>query len=131
MFSSPSSKVIKTVGRKTFFAWDEDTVTSILHAQEIDRDDGEDMRVWSRFFAPSFTLQNVRQLESLEVERVEIPSDAVYCEWERTKDLVAASEQSRSGDGIASAGATSGESIKRKNGEISDSEMLHLFPNRN
>ena len=35
------------------------------------------------------------------------------------------------GDGIASAGATSGESIKRKNGEISDSEMLHLFPNRN
>ena len=86
MFSSPSSKVIKTVGRKTFFAWDEDTVTSILHAQEIDRDDGEDMRVWSRFFAPSFTLQNVRQLESLEVERVEIPSDAVYYEWERTKD---------------------------------------------
>ena len=50
------------------------------------------------------------------MERVEIPSDAVYCEWERTKDLVAASEQSRSGDGIASAGATSGESIKRKNG---------------
>jgi hypothetical protein len=47
------------------------------------------------------------------------------------KTLVAASEQSRSGDGIASAGATSGESIKRKNGEISDSEMLHLFPNRN
>ena len=46
------------------------------------------------------------------------------------KRLVAASEQSRSGDGIASAGATSGESIKRKNGEISDSEMLHLFPNR-
>lgn len=44
------------------------------------------MRVWSRFFAPSFTLQNVRQLESLEVERVEIPSDAVYYEWERTKD---------------------------------------------
>jgi hypothetical protein len=33
------------------------------------------------------------------------------------KTLVAASEQSRSGDGIASAGATSGESIKRKNGE--------------
>ena len=30
------------------------------------------------------------------------------------KTLVAASEQSRSGDGIASAGATSGESIKRK-----------------
>ena len=42
------------------------------------------------------------------------------------KTLVAASEQSRSGDGIASAGATSGESIKRKNGEISDSEMLHF-----
>ena len=32
------------------------------------------------------------------------------------KTFVAASEQSRSGDGIASAGATSGESIKRKNG---------------
>ena len=32
------------------------------------------------------------------------------------------------GDGIASAGVTSGESIKRKNGESSDSEMLHLFP---
>lgn len=48
------------------------------------------------------------------------------------KTLVAASEQSRSGDGIASAGATSGESIKRKNGEIPASEMLHyLFPNRN
>jgi hypothetical protein len=46
------------------------------------------------------------------------------------KTLVAASEQSRSGDGIASAGATPGESIKRKNGEISASEMLHLFPNR-
>ena len=44
------------------------------------------MRVWSRFFAPSLPLQNVRQLESLEVERVEIPSDAVYYEWERTKD---------------------------------------------
>ena len=32
------------------------------------------------------------------------------------------------GDGIASAGVTSGESIKRKNGGISDSEMLYLFP---
>ena len=35
------------------------------------------------------------------------------------------------GDGIAKTGVTSGESIKRKNGEISDSEMLHIFPNRN
>ena len=35
------------------------------------------------------------------------------------------------GDGIASAGATSGESIKRKIGEISDSEECFIFPNRN
>ena len=87
MFSSPS-KVIKTVGRKTFFAWDEDTVTSILHAQEIDRDDGEeDIRVVSLCpFAALSVVVVVSKLESLEVERVEIPSDAVYCEWERTKD---------------------------------------------
>ena len=95
MFSSPSSKVIKTVGRKTFFAWDEDTVTSILHAQEIDRDDGEeDIRVVSLCpFAALSVVVVVSKLESLEVERVQIPLDTIYYEWERA-GVVTASEQS-------------------------------------
>ena len=77
MFSSPS-KVIKTVGRKTFFAWDEDTVTSILHAQEIDDDGEEDIRVVSLCpFAALSVVVVVSKLESLEVERVQIPSDTV------------------------------------------------------
>ena len=94
MFSSPSSKVIKTVGRKTFFAWDEDTVTSILHAQEIDDDGEEDIRVVSLCpFAALSVVVVVSKLESLEVERVQIPLDTIYYEWERA-GVVTASEQS-------------------------------------
>lgn len=93
MFSSPS-KVIKTVGRKTFFAWDEDTVTSILHAQEIDDDGEEDIRVVSLCpFAALSVVVVVSKLESLEVERVQIPLDTIYYEWERA-GVVTASEQS-------------------------------------
>jgi hypothetical protein len=92
--SSPSSKVIKTVGRKTFFAWDEDTVTSILHAQEIDDDGEEDIRVVSLCpFAALSVVVVVSKLESLEVERVQIPLDTIYYEWERA-GVVTASEQS-------------------------------------
>jgi hypothetical protein len=94
LFSSPSSKVIKTVGRKTFFAWDEDTVTSILHAQEIDDDGEEDIRVVSLCpFAALSVVVVVSKLESLEVERVQIPLDTIYYEWERA-GVVTASEQS-------------------------------------
>ena len=77
---------------------------------------------------------HVTECASIGVARGGTGADTLGCSLLRMgthKRLVAASEQSRSGDGIASAGATSGESIKRKNGEISDSEMLHLFPNRN
>ena len=92
--SSPSSKVIKTVGRKTFFAWDEDTVTSILHAQEIDDDGEEDIRVVSLCpFAALSVVVVVSKLESLEVELVQIPLDTIYYEWERA-GVVTASEQS-------------------------------------
>ena len=91
MFSSPS-KVIKTVGRKTFFAWDEDTVTSILHAQEID-DDGEDMRVVS-LLCPFFA---VKECESIGVARGGTGADTLGYSLIRMgthKRLVTVSEQS-------------------------------------
>ena len=91
MFSSPS-KVIKTVGRKTFFAWDEDTVTSILHAQEID-DDGEDI-IRVSLLCPFFA---VKECESIGVARGGTGADTLGYRLIRMgthKRLVTASEQS-------------------------------------
>ena len=62
---------------------------------------------------------HVTECAAIGVARGGTGGDTLGCSLLRMgthKRLVAASEQSRSGDGIASAGATSGESIKRKNG---------------